>query len=88
MGFGALIESRLRGKLRDWAEDLSSERRLKEGPSSTLHPFGVCGTNTLSARRNLQSLLWEVVMFQAWWLAQGRSQPALAATLMTALGLA
>jgi asparagine synthase (glutamine-hydrolysing) len=79
MGFGIPIDSWLRGQLRDWAEDLLSERRLKAGGIFDVAPVRAVWHDHLSGRRNFQYLLWDVLMFQAWWAAQEQLQPALAA---------
>ena len=65
-GFGIPIGDWLRGPLRDWAENLLSERTLREGgyfkPEVVHHQWA----EHLSGRRNLQHSLWGVLMFQAW----------------------
>ncbi len=66
MGFGVPVGQWLRGPLRDWAESLLDESRLRrEGffnPSRIRHAW----EQHLSGRRNRHSQLWGVLMFQAW----------------------
>jgi len=67
-GFGVPIDDWLRGKLRDWAEDLISERRLRE--HGYLDPVAVrkIWEQHLCRWRNHSNILWPILMFQAWYL--------------------
>lgn len=71
MGFGVPVGEWLRGPLRDWAEALLDERRLRrEGffqPAIVRKKW----EEHLSGRRNWQYHIWDVLMFQAWLEHQG-----------------
>jgi asparagine synthase (glutamine-hydrolysing) len=79
MGFGVPIDSWLRGALREWAEDLLSENRLKSDTFFEVEPIRRAWQEHLSGRRNHQYLLWDILMFQAWHKGEDSSRPELVA---------
>ena len=66
MGFGMPLVEWLRGPLRDWAETLLAEKRLRESGFFDTGCVRRHWADHLSGRRNWQYLLWDVLMFEAW----------------------
>ena len=66
MGFGMPIDIWLRGPLRDWAESLIEESRIKNEGFLNYEPIRKKWIEHISGKRNWQYHLWDILMFQAW----------------------
>ncbi len=75
-GFGIPMHMWLRGPLRDWAEDLLEEAKLKESGFFNVKAIRLLWQEHLEGSRNWQFLLWDVLVFQDW-LRVARSVPRL-----------
>lgn len=65
-GFGIPLADWLRGPLRDWADALIDESRLRREGFFDADFVRRCWQQHLVGRRDWQTLLWNVLMFQAW----------------------
>ena len=69
MGFGVPLDSWLRGPLRDWAETLLDERRLRE--EGFFHPGPIRQAWAAQQRGESSAFkLWPTLIFQSWLEAQ------------------
>ncbi|NMB53712.1 MAG: asparagine synthase (glutamine-hydrolyzing) [Leptolinea sp.] len=70
MGFGIPINTWLRGPLRDWAEDLLDEQRMRAEGFFDPEPVQKMWREHLAGTHNNQYYLWDILVFQEWLRAQ------------------
>jgi asparagine synthase (glutamine-hydrolysing) len=65
-GFGVPLGAWLRGPLKEWAHDLLSEQKLKDGDFFEVVPIQKMWQEHLENKNDWNYHLWCVLMFQAW----------------------
>jgi asparagine synthase (glutamine-hydrolysing) len=65
-GFGIPLAEWLRGPLRDWAESLLDEARLRREGYLNPNLIRLRWQEHISEKRNWEYSLWSILMFQAW----------------------
>ena len=73
-GFGIPIDTWLRGPLREWAEELLDEARLRREGVFNPVPIREKWRAHVDGGRNWAYWLWDILMFQAWWQDQLRQR--------------
>ncbi|HSS97441.1 MAG TPA: asparagine synthase (glutamine-hydrolyzing) [Terriglobales bacterium] len=76
MGFGVPIADWLRGPLRAWAGDLLSSSALCSHDFFSVEPIRKRWQEHLSGTRNWQYQLWNVLIFQDWFIHQMKAKQA------------
>jgi asparagine synthase (glutamine-hydrolysing) len=76
-GFGIPLDTWLRGPLRDWAESLLDETRLRNEGFFNPQPIRENWKYHLTGNCDLQYQVWDVLMFQAWYSSQRQAEPEL-----------
>ncbi|MGQ4659021.1 asparagine synthase (glutamine-hydrolyzing) [Lysobacter sp. F6437] len=71
MGFGIPLDDWLRGPLRDWAENLLAEDRLKREGFFDSRPIRKAWQMHVRGEASFGYRLWSVLMFQAWLEQEG-----------------
>jgi asparagine synthase (glutamine-hydrolysing) len=66
MGFGIPIDSWLRGPLRDWAESLLDERRLRDEGLLDPQPVRKRWADFVAGNGEWHYYIWVILMFEAW----------------------
>ena len=66
MGFGVPIDNWLRGSLKDWAESLLNETRLKNEGYFDQNHIRTIWEEHISMKKNWHHHLWDILMFQSW----------------------
>jgi asparagine synthase (glutamine-hydrolysing) len=72
-GFGIPVGQWLRGPLRDWAEALLDDGRIRREGFFNPEPIRKAWGEHLSGQRDWTPRLWTVLMFQAWFEEQSTS---------------
>lgn len=74
MGFAVPIERWLRNELREWAEALLDEQRLRQEGFFNPQPIRQKWEEHLSGRHDWKYYLWDILMFQSWLEQQKNSE--------------
>ncbi|MEK7414540.1 MAG: asparagine synthase C-terminal domain-containing protein, partial [Planctomycetota bacterium] len=74
-GFGIPLDNWLRGPLREWAESLLDESRLRNEGYFHVRPVREKWDAHLAGRGAGEFHLWDILMFQAWLAKQEQHQP-------------
>jgi len=67
MGFGVPIDDWLKGPLRDWAESLIDESKMREQGYLNTIPIRKKWDEHINGKGNWKFPLWNILMFQSWY---------------------